>query len=44
MLIVKLAIEKTDCKAKELCGVPEKVLQPANETSEPCCSPEGNCC
>lgn len=44
MLIVKLAIEKTDCKAKELCGVPEKVLQTANEASEPCCSPEGNCC
>lgn len=39
-LIFKLAIEKTDCKAKELCGVPEPVL----ETEEPCCSPSGNCC
>ncbi|GAA4938415.1 DUF6428 family protein [Algibacter agarivorans] len=42
-LIVKLAIEKTDCKAKELCGVPE-VLDPALDSDEPCCSPNGNCC
>jgi len=42
-LIIKLAIEKTDCKAKELCGVPENVSEePTNE--EPCCSPSGNCC
>ena len=41
-LIVKLAIEKTDCKAKELCGVPEVVETVSN--NEPCCSPDGNCC
>lgn len=41
-LIVKLAIEKTDCKAKDLCGVPE-VLERVT-SSEPCCSPDGNCC
>lgn len=40
-LIVKLAIKKTDCKAKELCGVPETVTVSENE---PCCSPDGNCC
>lgn len=42
-LIFKLAVEKTDCKAKETCGIPienETVL--AND--EPCCSPDGNCC
>lgn len=46
-LIIKLAIEKTDCKAKELCGVPEKVVNGAEklvEKMEPCCSPDGNCC
>ncbi|MDX1471143.1 MAG: DUF6428 family protein [Flavobacteriaceae bacterium] len=40
-LIVKLSIKKTDCKAKEICGVPE----PASMVeAEPCCSPDGNCC
>ncbi|MCF7559386.1 DUF6428 family protein [Sabulilitoribacter multivorans] len=46
-LVVKLAVEKTDCKAKELCGVPEKVVAFAEgvlEKTEPCCSPDGNCC
>lgn len=38
-LIIKLAIEKTDCKAKELCGVPE----PIEETAT-CCSPSSGCC
>ncbi|WP_370478899.1 DUF6428 family protein [Tamlana flava] len=42
-LIVKLAVEKTDCKAREICGAPE-VLQPVYENDEPCCSPNGNCC
>ncbi len=42
-LIFKLAIEKTDCKAKELCGVP-KELETINASEEPCCSPNGNCC
>ncbi len=39
-LIIKLAIEKTDCKAKSICGV-EEILE---TVSEPCCTPEGNCC
>jgi len=42
-LIIKLAIEKTDCKAKSTCGISdEKELVLAND--EPCCSPDGNCC
>lgn len=39
-LIVKLAIEKTDCKAKEVCGVPES----ATVSEEACCTPGGGCC
>jgi len=39
-LIVKLVIEKTDCKAKDLCGVPEKEV----EKVEACCSPSSGCC
>ncbi|WP_242203050.1 DUF6428 family protein [Aestuariivivens insulae] len=50
-LIFKLAVEKTDCKAKSTCGTsassntnvstqPEAVLA----ETEPCCSPGGNCC
>ncbi|MGA1226131.1 MAG: DUF6428 family protein [Tamlana sp.] len=42
-IIIKLAIEKTDCKAKEACGIDE-VLEPVFENDEPCCSPNGNCC
>jgi hypothetical protein len=42
-LIVKLAIEKTDCKAKETCGVAEVTTSKASSL-EPCCSPDGNCC
>ena len=41
-LIVKLAVEKTDCKAKETCGVSEVLETVSSE--EPCCSPDGNCC
>ena len=41
-LVIKLAIEKTDCKAKELCGVPQSTEKVISE--EPCCSPDGNCC
>ena len=41
-LIIKLAIEKTDCKAKEICGVPEVVETVTSDA--PCCSPDGNCC
>ncbi|MBT8303899.1 MAG: hypothetical protein KJP09_05460 [Bacteroidia bacterium] len=40
-LIVKLAVEKTDCKAKEECGVPEAV---GAETDESGCTPGGGCC
>ena len=40
-LIFKLAIEKTDCKAKETCGVPETMKVVANEAS---CEPGGGCC
>lgn len=42
-LIIKLAIEKTDCKAKELCGVSDPV-EVISESNEPCCAPNGNCC
>ncbi|WP_186826844.1 DUF6428 family protein [Seonamhaeicola algicola] len=47
-LIFKLAVEKTDCKAKGICGVPENIVltneTDAANTNEPCCSPDGNCC
>jgi len=46
-LIIKLAIEKTDCKAKELCGIPEQVVDLAEnsvEKVESCCSPSSGCC
>ncbi|PWH84103.1 hypothetical protein DIS18_06040 [Algibacter marinivivus] len=46
-LIIKLAIQKTDCKAKELCGVPEQVVELAEkvvEKVESCCSPSSGCC
>ena len=42
-LIIKLGVEKTDCKAKTVCGVVEEV-KAALVSNEPCCSPEGNCC
>ncbi len=38
-LILTLASEKTDCKAKELCGVPDDYQ--AEETT---CTPGGGCC
>jgi len=41
-LILKLAVEKTDCKAKSTCGVEEKAAVFAQE--EACCSPAENCC
>ena len=46
-IIIKLAIQKTDCKAKELCGVPESVVEVAEkvkEKVESCCSPSSGCC
>lgn len=46
-LIFQLGIEKTDCKAKELCGVPEdsvQSLEKSKVTVDACCSPESGCC
>lgn len=46
-LIFKLAIQKTDCKAKQLCGVPAEIVNLAEkvvEKAEACCSPESDCC
>ena len=40
-LLLRLAIEKTDCKAKELCGLPSDTAPIS--AKEPCCSPDGNC-
>ncbi|MDT0620836.1 DUF6428 family protein [Croceitalea vernalis] len=39
-IIFKLAIEKTDCKAKETCGVPVE----AEINSENSCAPGSGCC
>ena len=41
-LILKLAVEKTDCKAKDTCGVTAKNDMVVE--SEPCCAPNGSCC
>ncbi len=46
-LIIKLAVEKTDCKAKSVCGTSKATAQEKEvvlATEEPCCSPNGNCC
>jgi len=40
-LIFKLAVNKTDCKAKETCGVPETQNE---DVAEACCTPGGGCC
>jgi hypothetical protein len=40
-LLLKLAVEKTDCKAKETCGVPDTETVTAEAA---CCSPSGGCC
>ena len=42
-LIIKLGVEKTDCKAKDVCLPPKKV-EVEVVTDEPCCTPDGNCC
>ncbi len=39
-LILKLAVTKTDCKAKELCGV----VEVAGRTTEAACVPGSGCC
>tara|TARA_B100000809_G_C15088580_1_gene512348 strand:- start:133 stop:642 length:510 start_codon:yes stop_codon:yes gene_type:complete len=46
-LTFQLAIEKTDCKAKELCGIPEVVINTSEKTKDTvdaCCDPNSNCC
>jgi hypothetical protein len=35
-LVFQLAVEKTDCKARESCGEPK--------AEEACCAPESGCC
>lgn len=42
-LVLKLGVEKTDCKAKDVCGTPE-LLETVGSKVETCCSPDGNCC
>ena len=39
-LVIKLSIKKTDCKAKETCGVPE----PATVMASASCAPGSGCC
>ena len=39
-LVIKLAVEKTDCKAKETCGIPEEVVSDAAVS----CVPGSGCC
>ena len=41
-----LTTKKTDCLAKDNCGVPAEKpkLKLANLSTEPCCSSDGNCC
>ena len=41
-LVIKLAVHKTDCKARETCGVPVAVAVESKEAS--CCTPESGCC
>ncbi|MBK0370210.1 DUF6428 family protein [Flavobacterium agrisoli] len=39
-----LISKKTDCLAKEKCGIPEPKATFSNNNDEPCCTPDGNCC
>lgn len=41
-----LTTKQTDCLAKDSCGAPSEKpkLKLADLNSEPCCSPDGNCC
>jgi hypothetical protein len=39
-LLIRLGVEKTDCKAKETCGVPEM----AETVSQAACAPGSGCC
>ena len=38
-LVLKLSINKTDCKAKDTCGVVEEEVQ-----ASACCEPSSGCC
>ena len=38
-LVINLSVADTDCKAKELCGVPEQVSETENS-----CAPGSGCC
>ena len=42
-LRIKLASEKTQCKASDICGVPEPAMAEV-ATTESCCAPESGCC
>lgn len=41
-LVLTLSVRKTDCKAKELCGVPEPAA--AIATQQETCAPGSGCC
>ena len=41
-LVFKLAVEKTDCKAKETCGIP--VTVETETTGQNSCAPGSGCC
>jgi len=43
-LVLHLGVEKTDCKAKDLCGVVEEATSTAQKEAEACCAPGGGCC
>lgn len=40
-ILIKLTTEQTDCKAKDLCGIPEQNIENKEQS---CCEPGGNCC
>lgn len=40
-LIIKLSVEKTNCKAQEVCGTIPKTNE---RKAVACCEPESNCC
>ena len=40
-LLIKLVVEKTDCKAKEDCGIKQEATL---EVEESCCEPMSSCC
>ena len=39
-LHLHLSVYKTDCKAKDVCTLPE----PVSQTADACCSPSSGCC